>query len=145
IKTITATVKAKDASPATPLQLKNREVLDRLNDQVARRAYEMFERGGGADGEHVHHWLQGGAGTVKRLPENGESSSWYTVRLPLQNFAAENVSVAVESNRAIVVADKVPVAGGGESSSSGSPENSLFLVAYWPSEVDPATASAYIK
>jgi len=145
MKTITATAKANDATPSTPIQLKNREVLDRLNDQIARRAYEMFEQGGGADGEHLQHWLQAEAETVKRVPEISESSSWYTVRVPLQNFAAENISVAVESSRAIVQTDKVPVAGGRESSNSGSFEKPLFLVAYWPSQVDPATASAYVK
>ena len=143
MKTVTATVKAKDASPSTPVQLRNQEVVNRLNDQIARRAYAMFEQGGSSDGEHLRHWLEAEAETVRRIAEISESSSWYTVRVPLHQFAKANVSIAVEPSRAIVLADKI--SGGSESVNSASFEDSLFLVANWPSEVDPATASAYIK
>jgi HSP20 family molecular chaperone IbpA len=145
MKTLTATVKAKDASPSTPVQLKNQEVVDRLNDRIARRAYEMFELGGSTDGEHLRHWLEAEAESVRRIPEISESSSWYTVRVPLQDFAKENVSVAVEPSRAIILAEKVSSSAGSESLNSASFQDSFFLVANWPSEVDPVTASAYIK
>jgi hypothetical protein len=145
MKTVTATVKAKDASPSTPVQLRNQEVVNRLNDRISRRAYEKFEQGGSTDGEHIRHWLQAESEMLQRIPEVSESSSWYTVRVPLHNLAKENVSVAVEPSRAIVSAQKVLSSGGTESAGSASFEDSLFLVANWPSEVDPATASAYIK
>jgi Protein of unknown function (DUF2934) len=145
MKTVTATVKAKDSSPSTPVQIKNQEVADRLKDQIARRAYEMFEQGGCPDGEHLRHWLQAEAEMVRRVREVSESSSWYTVRVPVQNFPKENVSVAVEPSRAIILAEKVSLSRGSESLSSPSFQESLFLVVNWPSEVDPATACAYIK
>lgn len=144
MKIATATVKAKDLSSSTPLSLKNQEVLEQLNDRIARRAYEIFERSGGVHGQHLRHWLHAEAQTLNRIPEISESSSWYTVRVPLQTFVGEDISVAVEPGRAIVVARKVSSAGGHEPSNPLS-QDSLFLVANWPSEVDPATAKAYIK
>jgi HSP20 family molecular chaperone IbpA len=144
MKIATGTVKAKDLSPSTPVPLKNQEVLGRLNDRIASRAYEIFENDGGNHGKHLRHWLQAEAQTLKRIPEIIESSSWYTVRVPLQGFAKEDVSLAVEPHRAIVAAEKVSSVDGTDSSNSAV-QDSLFLVAAWPGEADPATASAYIK
>jgi len=145
MKIATATVKAKDlSSPSSSLPIKNQEVLDRVNRRIASRAYGIFERNGGAHGEHLQHWLQAEAQTLQRIPRITESSSWFTISVPLPNFAQDDVSVAVEPHRAIVAAEKASSVDGTESSKS-SLQDSLFLVADWPSEVDPTTASAYLK
>jgi HSP20 family molecular chaperone IbpA len=145
VKTSTPAVKAKDTSFPEQVQLKNQEVVKLLNNRIARRAYELFEQGGSVDGQDLLHWLHAEEQTLRRIPEIRESSSWYTINVLLKDFDKEDVSVAVEPHRAVIVADKTQPADGYESLDSGSFGNSLFLVANWPSEVDPSTASAYIK
>jgi|SRR5271170_6502342 len=145
MKTSTPAVKAKETPSPEQLELKNLEAVNLLNEQISRRAYELFERGGRAEGQDLLHWVQAEEQTVRLIPEIRESSAWYTINVPLDDFDKGDVSVGVEPHRAIVIADKSQSADGNESTDSGAISNSLFLVANWPSEVDPSTASAYIK
>jgi len=142
MKTSTPAVQAIETSFPVQVQLNNQEAVNRLNQQISRRAYELFEQGGSVDGQDRLHWLQAEEQTLRQIPEIRESSSWYTVNVPVTGFDKEDISVAVEPHRGVIVADKTQHADGNEATDSGS---SFFLVAKWPSEVDPSTASAYIK
>jgi HSP20 family molecular chaperone IbpA len=145
MKTSTPAVKAIEASLPAQVQLKNQEAVNLLNEEISRRAYELFEQGGRADGQDRLHWLRAEEQTLRPIPEIRESSSWYTVNVPVTGFDKEDISVGVEPHRGVIVADKTRHADGNAAADSGSFRNSFFLVATWPSEVDPATASAYIK
>lgn len=145
MKTSTPAVKAIETSFPVQVQIKNQEAVNLLNKQISRPAYELFEQGGSVDGQDLLHWLQAEEQTLRPIPEIRESSSWYTVNVPLKDFSKEDVSVAVEPHRAVIVADKTQPEDRNESMDSGSFRNSLFQVANWPSEVHPSTASAYIK
>jgi len=133
----------KSRETSTPVEVqKLQSVGGRANDAVARRAYSLYLASGGADGRDVEHWLQAEAEVLKRVPEIRESSSWYTVNVPVQGFTPEQIEVGVDENRAIVCADKGPSSN--RSDSDGMSE-SIFVLADWPSTVDASTASAYVK
>ena len=144
MKTSTPAVKAKDSS-SSPVEFKHQEAVNRLNDQISRRAYDLFERDGRGDGQDLAHWLQAEGQVVRPIPQITESSLWYSVNVPLKDFTNGELSVGVEPTRAVIIADRADFTNGNESVSSGSVRESLYLVAHWPSEVDPATASAYVK
>jgi HSP20 family molecular chaperone IbpA len=138
-----AATKSKDLSQLT-VQKGHQHLEDRANQAITRRAYSLFLASGSVDGQDLAHWLQAESEILTRVPDIRESSSWFTVNIPLQGFTAEQIEVGVGENRAIIAADKT-------SSSDKAPDDrqsiheSVFLVANWPSAVEPSTASAYIK
>lgn len=91
----TGATKSKDPSKVE-VHKKNHPLKDRANDAVARRAYSLFLAGGAADGQALEHWLQAESEVLTRIPEIGESASWYTVNTPLPGFAPEQIQVGVD-------------------------------------------------
>ena len=177
-QTQTAATKAKDVSSfPVPIQRDNQHVHDRLNDEISRRAYELYERNGNSHGQDLVNWLEAESQVLQRVPEIRESSSWYTVNVPLQGFTSEQVHVTVDAARAVIAAEKTesftspsdrqisstepasdqsaksqsvdavssqPI-GVNRSGVTDFSRESVYFQAIWPSEVDPATASAYLK
>ena len=142
-----ATAKAKESSSVpVPIHRENSEGRSRLNDEVSRLAYSLYEQDGNT-GNELAHWFAAESQILQRIPEIRESSSWYTVNIPLRGFTAEQINVTVEPSRALIVADRAQ----GENqtneknSTATSARESIYLMADWPSDVDPATASAYLK
>jgi HSP20 family molecular chaperone IbpA len=141
----TGAVTARDFSTTIPINHKNRRVVDRLKEQVARRAYELFERGGNADGDDLQHWLQVESELLAKIPEIRETSSSYTVNIRVQGFKPDEIYVGVDANRTLILAEKQESTEGRKGQEAGFSRESLFLAADWPTAVDPATASAQIK
>lgn len=140
----------KDNSSPVKIDHRNPRSFERLNDKIARRAYRLYKDRGNPDGKHLEHWFEAESEFSTRPAEIRESSSWYTVNVPLRGFAPEDVSVGVEPRRAVVVAEKEQHAQTSRSSNDlmkgdATTQQSICLVAVWPSDVDPATASAYVK
>jgi len=141
----TGTVTANDFSTTLPINRENRRLVDSLHEKVARRAYELYERGGRVDGDDLRYWLQAESELLAKVPEVRESLALYTVNVPIQGFKPEEVYVGVDANRAILLAEKRESIDGREAQESGFIRESLFLAANWPTAVDPATASAQIR
>jgi HSP20 family molecular chaperone IbpA len=139
------TAKAKESYSPVQLHKKNHQLADRANEAVARRAYSLFLADGSVDGYDVRHWLQAESEVLTRIPEIAESGPWYTVNTSLPGFSSHQVHLAIDSNQAVIVADKSHSTDKDGGQSSSSEEESIFLIADWPSEVDPDTASAYLK
>jgi HSP20 family molecular chaperone IbpA len=124
----------------------NRRVVDSLKQKVALRAYELFERGGRAEGNDMRHWLQAESEILSKIPEIRETTSSYTVNVPVQGFKPDEIYVGVDANRTLVLAETQDTADGrSKSQQPGFSRESLLLAADWPAPVDPATASAQIK
>ena len=136
----TGATKAKGVTPPVVIPCEGQQVFARMNSAISDRAYELFERDGHQQGEDLNHWLQAESEIVNRIPEIQESSSWYAVNVPAEGINADELSVGVESKRAVIARQK-----GLATSAQGSVGGSLFLVADWRSEVEPETASAYIN
>jgi HSP20 family molecular chaperone IbpA len=138
-------VTAREFPTTIPINHENRRVVDSLKQKVARRAYELFEHGGRAEGNDMRHWLQAESEILSKIPEIRETSSSYTVNVPVQGFKPEDIYVGVDANRTLILAEKQESADGRKGQESGFSRESLFLAAEWPTPVDPATASAQIK
>ena len=139
-------VTAREFPTTIPINHENRRVVDSLKQKVARRAYELFERGGRAEGNDMRHWLQAESEILSKIPEIRETSSSYTVNVPVQGFKPDEIYVGVDANRTLVLAETPDTADGrSKSQQPGFSRESLFLAADWPAPVDQATASAQIK
>jgi HSP20 family molecular chaperone IbpA len=141
----TGAVTARDFPTTIPINHENRRVVDSLKHKIARRAYELFELGGRAEGNDMRHWLQAESEILSKIPEIRETSSSYTVDVPVQGFKPEETYVGVDANRTLILAEKQESVDGRKGQESGFSRESLFLSAEWPTPVDPATASAQIK
>jgi HSP20 family molecular chaperone IbpA len=138
-------VKSKENFSPVQVHKKNHEIANRANEAVARRAYALFLAEGSGNGRDLKHWLQAESEVLTRIPDIHESSSWYTITTPLSGFSPEQVHVGIDANQAVIVADKSHSTQQQGKNASSSEEASLFLIANWPTQVDPDTASAYIK
>ena len=101
----TAATKAKDVSSSPiPIHREGQHVHDRLNNEISRKAYELYERNGNSHGQDLVNWLEAESLVLQRVPEIRESSSWYTVNVPLKGFTAAQVHVTVDPTRAVIAA-----------------------------------------
>ena len=141
----TGAVTARDVSTTIPINHENRRVVDKLKEKIARRAYELFEGGGNADGDDLRHWLQAESEVLSKVPEIRETSSSCSVNIPVQGFKPEEIYVGVDASRTLILAEKQESTDGHKGQDGGFSRESLFLAATWPTAVDPATASAQIK
>jgi HSP20 family molecular chaperone IbpA len=141
----TGAVTARDVFTTIPINHENRRVVDKLKEKIARRAYELFERDGNADGDDLRHWLQAESELLGKVPEIRETSSSYSVNIPVQGFKPEEIYVGVDASRALILAEKEASSDVGKGRDAGFSHESLFLAANWPKAVDPATASAQVK
>lgn len=141
----TGTARSGEFHSPVPLHRKDRQIANRANEAVARRAYSLFLADGGVYGHELRHWLQAESEILTRIPEISESGPWYTFNTRLAGFSTGQVRVGIDANQAIIIADKPHSADQDGGKSSSNEEECIFLIADWPSEVDPDTASAYLK
>jgi HSP20 family molecular chaperone IbpA len=118
-------------------------LLDRLHRDVARRAFELSLDGGAAAGNDLENWLRAESEILSKPPVIRELSSWFTLNIPVEGFAPRDIKVAIDKDRGIVAGENRQ-ADEGATSSDGS-RDSFYIVADWPSPVDPTTATAFIK
>lgn len=79
------------------------ERLDRFYDAISRRAFDLFERDGRADGNDVRHWLE--AESEFLLPVSvslEESENEFIVRAEVPGFTASELEVNVEPRRVTI-------------------------------------------
>lgn len=133
------TLLSKDTSVPVGVHKNDKQLSDRANDAVARRAYSLFLADGAADGKDLEHWLRAESEILTRIPDIRESGPSYLVNIALPGFKPEEIDINVDENAAIIVANKQSDGMGDIS------RESVFLVANWPTAVDPSTASAQIK
>jgi HSP20 family molecular chaperone IbpA len=141
----TAPAKSKEAPAAVPVNSSKHPLHEHAQSRIASRAYELYEQDGRGHGDDMSHWLRAESEILNRVPEVHESSSWFTINVPLEGFSAEEVHVNIEAHRAIIAAARIKPSGNDPGSDEGSLQDAMFAVAKWPSEVDPSTASAYLK
>jgi HSP20 family molecular chaperone IbpA len=131
-----------------PVNPEDRRLHHKLNSELADRAYQLYEQNGARHGDDLFHWLQAESELLTRIPGIQQTDTSYFVVTPLGGFSAEEMSVTVEPNRAFILADKKSSHdedASNNSNDSFSSRRSAFFVTDWPSEVDPATATAQIR
>jgi len=141
----TAPAKSKEAPAAVAVNSSKDQLHHRAQSRIASRAYEIYEQEGRNHGDDQVHWLRAESEILTRVPEIHESASWFTINLPLKGFAARDIQVNIEPHHAIIAAARSESSPNETSSGESALQDATFAVAKWPGEVDPSTASAYLK
>jgi len=123
----------------------NDHLQKQLDGEISRLAFDLYEAGGSRDGDDLSHWYRAESQILLDVPKIQESASWYSVNVPIYEVQPEDIYVEVDANRAVIALEKPAIAVPRRADYNGEPKASLFLVAHWNAEVDPATASAYVK
>ena len=140
-----AATQSKDTPSTVAVNVKKDQIHHRVNERIAGRAYDLYQQEGNRHGEDIRHWLQAESEILSNVPEIRESSSWFTVNIPLKGFVPSEVHVSVDPQSALVVAEKEQISNSEAGRSSDVFEQAIFTTAKWPTDVDPDTASAYLK
>jgi HSP20 family molecular chaperone IbpA len=141
----TGAVTARDVSTTIPINHENRRVVDKLKEKISRRAYELFEGGGNADGDDLRHWLQAESELLGKVPEIRETSYSYSVNIPVQGFKPEEIYVGVDASRTLILAEKQESCEGRKGQETGFSHESLFIAAKLATGVNTANPRAQIK
>jgi hypothetical protein len=144
----TATLQSKYVSTRVPVNKEKDQFDKHVQSLIAARAYELYEQNGANHGDDFTNWLQAESELLPRVDGIQESASWFTINVPLKGFTGNDVQLAVEPTHAIIAAESQQQPPAGNPPAAGaSSENrrGVFMYVKWPSEVDPATASAYLQ
>jgi len=123
----------------------NEHLRIKLDGEISRLAFELYEAGGSREGDDLSHWYRAESQILHDVPRIQESSSWYSVNVPVYEVQPEDIYVGVDTSRAVIALEKPTTAVPRKADYNGEPSTPLYLVAHWNAEVDPATASAYVK
>ena len=120
----------------------------RINDVIARRAFELFERHGGSPGHEMEDWSRAESELLHPVPLNvSESDSEYTVRAEVPGFGSKEIEINVEP-RCLAISGKRETKEGEETwkmiRSEWSP-NRIFRTLDLPSDVDVSKVSTTLK
>lgn len=117
-------------------------------DQIARRAYEIFESNGRGFGRDLEDWFRAEGELLRPVNlEISESGNAVTVRAEVPGFDAKDLEVAIEGRQ-------LTIAGKRESSKEEEKEkvlyserrsNQVFRCIQLPTEVDAEKAGATLK
>jgi HSP20 family protein len=127
------------------------ERIDRLNNAISSRAYELFERDGRVDGHDLRHWLEAETEFLHPAHINlEESNEEFVVRAEVPGFTSNDLEVNVEPRR-------VTITGKRESKLENQKNyevealyieecsDEIFRTIDLPSEVNPTNVSATLQ
>ena len=79
------------------------ERLEHLNDAISRRAFELYEKEGRIDGQHLRHWLEAERAILRSVDMKLEDAEGeFVVLAELPGFTASDIEVSVEPQRVII-------------------------------------------
>jgi len=124
------------------------ERMDRIYDAISRRAYELFERDGGVDGNDVRHWLEAESEFLHPVHVHlEESDNQFVVRAEVPGFTANDLEVNIEPRRVTIAGKRQSKkeTKEGESVYAEECSDEIFRVIDLPSEAATIKVAATLK
>jgi HSP20 family protein len=124
------------------------ERIERINDAISRRAYELFERDGRVNGNDVRHWLEAESEFLHPVYAHlEETEGEFVVRAEVPGFTANDLEVNVEPRRVTIAGKRETKSETKEGESVYTEECSdeIFRAIELPSEVSTTKVSATLK
>jgi len=122
--------------------------LQEINDQIARRAYELFEKCGCVSGHDTEHWRQAELEILRGMPlDIIETETGFTIRAEVPGFAEKDLEIEVEP-RSICIAGKRQEESKqqeGKTIYTERRSNQVFRVLELPARIDPYQVKATLK
>jgi len=116
-----------------------------LHDRIAQRAFQFFEQGGRVDGEDSAHWFRAETEVLNLKPEIRDSKDSVMVIARVPDAVPQDVEICVGEHEAIIHASAERRVEATDIAGLQSDREELLVLAQWPWEVDPATASVSLK
>ncbi|HVA94845.1 MAG TPA: Hsp20/alpha crystallin family protein [Candidatus Dormibacteraeota bacterium] len=124
------------------------ERINRLSDDISRRAFELFEQDGRVHGHDLRHWLEAEQGFLHPMCVNmEETKADIVVHAEVPGFTASDLEVDVEPRRVTITGKRETKM----ESKKGEPfhtevsRDELFRTFDLPSEVNAAKVVATLK
>ena len=124
------------------------ERIERINDAISRRAYELFERDGRVNGNDVRHWLEAESEFLHPVHAHlEETEGEFVVRAEVPGFTANDLEVNVEPRRVTITGKRESKSEtkDGESLYSEECSNEIFRAIELPSDVVTTKVTATLK
>jgi HSP20 family molecular chaperone IbpA len=124
------------------------ERIERMRDTISRRAYELFDRDGRADGNHLRNWLEAESEFLHPVHVNlEETDGEFVVRAEVPGFTSSDLEVNVEPRRVTIAGKRETIKEmrEGEALYSEECSDEIFRVIELPSEVIATKVSATLK
>ena len=124
------------------------ERIERINDAISRRAYELFERDGRANGNDVRNWLEAESEFLHPVhAQLEEKENEFVVRAEVPGFTANDLEVNVEPRRVTIAGKRESKSEtkDGESLYTEECSDEIFRAIDLPSEVSTTKVSATLK
>lgn len=124
------------------------ERMERLNDTISRRAYELFERDGRVDGNDVRHWLEAEKECLLPVQTSlKETDAEFVMRAEVPGFTASDLEVNVEPRRVTITGrrESKQETKEGETLTVQGGADEIFRSLELPSEVIATKVSATLK
>jgi HSP20 family molecular chaperone IbpA len=120
----------------------------RINDVIARRAFELFESHGSSPGHDLEDWLRAESELLDQVPlKVTESNGEYTVRAEVPGFGSDDLEIRVEP-RCLTISGKRETRqeeDNGKMIRSEWCANQIFRSLDLPSEIDTSKVSTTLK
>jgi HSP20 family molecular chaperone IbpA len=132
------------SEPASTLD----QSLKEINDDVARTAYELFEKRGCQHGHHFEDWVRAESELLQPVPvEILDNFETLTVRAEVPGFAPKDLDVKVEPSRLLIRgrAEKDTHRSEGNTIYSECQQNQLFRILNLPTKVNPDKVTANLQ
>ncbi len=124
------------------------EVAREINDLIARRAYELFESGGSADGHDRENWLRAESEILFHAPVDiRETETAVTIRVGGPGFSENDLEVRIAPRRLCITAQRPEASEQQEGKTVYSERRSrrIFRVLDLPSQTDPDLTEATLS
>ena len=118
---------------------------EKVRQRVSQRAYDIYQNGGGENGNDYQHWIQAENEILQRGIEMRESGSWLAFNASIPDNTADEVEVCLTPTSVTVHAEKHQPSDGGKANEAGFSEREIFLTHDLNTEIEPSTASATLK
>jgi HSP20 family protein len=116
-----------------------------INNLIADRAYEIYERRGSAHGDDAGDWYQAATEILQDVPvEITESETQFTIHAEVPGFTEDDLEVCVVPRSVCITGKKQEESEQWPTSSERKP-NRIFQVLDLPSEIDPSSVEAYVS
>jgi HSP20 family protein len=139
------------AKESVPVKTPSNEMLERFNkayEEIANRAFSIFENDGQWFGHDLDHWLRAETELFHPLHVNvQESDGTVTVQAEVPGFEVKDLEVTLESQRLIISGKRETK----EETKNGKTvyqeqcSNEIFRAVPLPAEVDASKATATLK
>lgn len=124
------------------------ELAQEFNDQISRRAYELFESRGFLHGHDREDWLQAASEILLQAPVDvTETETELTIRADVPGFGEKDLEVRVAPRSVCITGKREDVSERTEEKSvySERRSNRIFRILELSSEIDPGRVNATVS